>query len=511
MPEQFFDMDYLVLSMALLLIIGVLATKFSARIGVPALVLFILAGMAVGSDGLGLIYFDDVKLTQMVGILALIIILFEGGLQTKWTTVRPVVVPSVSLATLGVVLTSLVVAAAVKIVLDVTWVESLLFGAIVGSTDAAAVFAVLKGQNLQERLRATLELESGSNDPMAVLLTLTFVELLLLDKYSIGFWLIASFFWQMGIAGIIGYAMGKLAAIAINKINLDSSGLYPVFALAFAFLTYSLTSFLDASGLLAVYISALVIGNSEITFKHSIFRFNEGFAWMMQILMFMILGLLVFPKDLFVPKVIVNGLILSAVLIFIARPAAVFMSTIKMGFNFKEKIFISWAGLKGAVPIVLATFPLTAGLENSQLFFNIVFFVVLTSALIQGSTIMLFAEKVELTTPKKIESPHSLELISIGKANAEIMEFLVCEANYISGKALEDIPFPKDVLVTAVIRSGQLITPKGKTIIKAGDIMYILVAKKSKAELRKLLNKRKEDLQDMLCYDQSNVQDKKNI
>jgi len=500
--EQFVDTDYLVLLMALLLIVGVLATKFSARFGVPALVLFILAGMVAGSDGLGLIYFDNVKLAQTVGILALIIILFEGGLQTKWSTVKPVVVPSIFLATLGVAITSLVVAAAAKFVLDVTWFEGFLFGAIVGSTDAAAVFAVFKGQNLRERLRATLEFESGSNDPMAVLLTLTFVELLLLDKSFVHFWLIGSFFWQMGIAAILGFVIGKLTAMAINRINLDSSGLYPVFALAFALLTYSLTSLVGASGLLAVYVSALVIGNSEITFKHSIFRFNEGFAWMMQILMFMILGLLIFPRDLFVPNIILNGLLLSAVLIFIARPVAVFISTIKMGFSLKERVFISWAGLKGAVPIVLATFPLTAGLENSQLFFNVVFFVVLTSALIQGSTIMLFAEKLELTIPKRIESPHSLELISIGKANAEIIEFPVCEANYITGKALADITFPKDVLVTAVIRYGQLITPKGKTKVEAGDILYILVAKKSKKELRDLLNKRKKDFEDVICTEQ---------
>jgi len=499
---EFLDTDYLVLLMALLLIVGVLATKLSARFGVPALVLFILAGMVAGSDGLGLIYFDNVQLTQTVGILALIIILFEGGLQTKWATVKPVAVPSIFLASIGVLITSLVVAAAAKFVLGVTWFEGFLFGAIVGSTDAAAVFAVLKGQNLRERLRATLEFESGSNDPMAVLLTLTFVELILLDKSSIHFWLVGSFFWQMGIAAILGFVMGKLAAMAINKINLDSSGLYPVFALAFALFTYSLTSLVGASGLLAVYVSALVIGNSEITFKHAIFRFNEGFAWMMQILMFMLLGLLIFPTQLFVPNIVINGLLLSAVLIFIARPIAVFMSTIKMGFSLKERVFISWAGLKGAVPIVLATFPLTAGLENSQLFFNVVFFVVLTSALIQGSTIMLFAEKLQLTIPKRIESPHSLELISIGKANAEIIEYTVCEANDITGKALAEITFPKDVLVTAVIRFGQLITPKGKTVVEAGDILYILVAKKSEKELKELLNKRKANFEDVFCKEQ---------
>ncbi|WP_100372066.1 potassium/proton antiporter [Bacillus sp. FJAT-45037] len=481
--------DYFILLSALLLIIGVLTTKFSSRLGVPALILFILVGMLTGSDGLGLIHFDNPQMAQLIGIFALIIILFEGGLQTKWSTVKSVTKPALSLATLGVILTTVIVALAAKLILDVSWLEGFLFGAIVGSTDAAAVFAVLKGRNIRARLGATLEAESGSNDPMAMFLTITIIELILIGNPSY-FLLVGSFFWQMGIGLVIGVIFGKLATFAINEINLDSSGLYPVFALAFALLTYSLTDIVQASGLLAVYVAALVIGNSDLTYRQSIFRFNEGFAWMAQILMFTILGLLVFPTQLITFDVIVKGLLLSIILVIIARPVAVFISTFKMGYDLKERVFLSWAGLRGAVPIVLATFPMLAGLENSQMFFNVIFFVVMISALVQGSTIALFAKKLGLVGPKKIDPPHSLELVSIGKANAEIIEFEVSEETKITNKSLASIDFPKDVLINAIIRSNELITPYGETEIKVGDILYILVSRESKKELKQMLKQK---------------------
>ncbi|MBU9720908.1 MULTISPECIES: potassium/proton antiporter [Bacillaceae] len=489
--EVSFNPDYVVLLGALLLIVGVMTTKFSSRLGVPALVLFIAIGMLFGSDGLGLIYFDSAYYAQLIGIIALVIILFEGGLQTKWSTVRPVAFPSLALATLGVITTTVVVAVAAKLILDVSWLEGFLFGAIVGSTDAAAVFAVLKGQNIKQRLGATLEAESGTNDPMAVFLTLSFIQLIQADQPSYVL-LAGSFIWQMGIGLLIGLLLGKLASGAINRINLDSSGLYPVFALAFALLTYSVTALIGASGLLAVYVAALIIGNAEdLTYRQSIFRFNEGFAWMMQILMFIILGLLVFPTQLFTLNVMISGILLSVILILIARPLAVFLSIIGMKYTFKEKVFLSWAGLRGAVPIVLATFPMLAGLPNSQMFFNVVFFVVLTSTLIQGSTIAHFAKWLGLTGNKKVESSHSLELVSIGKSNAEIIEFIVDEDSCISGKRINDIDFPDKVLVNAIIRDNNLVTPSGKTKILANDILYVLTSRESKKSIKELIEKRK--------------------
>lgn len=479
--------DAFVFLAATFLIVGVLTTKFSSRLGVPALVLFIAVGMIMGSDVIGIIYFDNAQLAQMIGILAMIIILFEGGLQTNWKTVRPVIAPALSLATFGVLLTSGIVAVAAKFILGIGWLEATLFGAIVGSTDAAAVFAVLKGQNIKPRIAATLEAESGSNDPMAVMLTVATIELIMNPGASI-LSMVGTFFVQMIVGLVLGIVFGKLAVYSLNRINLDSSGLYPVFATAFALLTYGFTAFLNGSGLLAVYIAAIIIGNAEdIAYRQSIFRFSEGFAWMMQIAMFIILGLLVFPSELFSWDILLKGLLMSFILMLVARPIAVYLSTIKMNYSRKERIFLSWAGLKGAVPIVLATYPLLANVEGSSLIFNVVFFVVLTSCLIHGSTITALAQKLGLTGPQKSTPIHSLELVSLGKADAEMIEYEMKEDAAIIGKTLLEIPFPEGALVNAIIRNDKLITPTGNTVIEAGDFLYILVSRKKKLHLKKLL------------------------
>jgi cell volume regulation protein A len=493
MIDVIYNTDYFIFLAALLLILGVVATKFSTRLGVPALVFFIVVGMIVGSDGLGLIDFSNASLAQLFGILALIIILFEGGMQTKWNNVKPVVYPSLTLATLGVLLTTIIIGIAAKYVLDVSWLEAFLFGAIVGSTDAAAVFAVISGKNIKPKLSSTLEVESGTNDPMAVFLTLSLIELIGAE-HSNYLSLIPLFAWQMGIGLVVGYLLGKFAVWAIHKINLDSSGLYPVLALGLAIFCYSFTALIDASGLLAVYVLALIIGNSDnVPYRHSIFRFNEGFAWMMQILMFIVLGLLVFPSQL-VGSVIIKGLLLSVILMLIARPIGVFISMMFFKYNFKETIFLSWSGLRGAVPIVLATYPMIAGLENSQLFFNVVFFVVLTSALIQGATISPLADKLGLTGKKQLAAAHSLELVSIGNANAEIVEYFVNENANIVGKKLAEILLPKNTLINAIIRNNQLVTPNGATQIKENDILFVLASKDRVEELRQILSKDKEEV-----------------
>lgn len=482
--------DSFILLAATFLIVGVLTTKFSSRLGVPSLVLFIMVGIIMGSDVLGIIYFDNAQLAQMIGILALVIILFEGGIQTNLKSVKPVIIPSLSLATVGVLLTSGIVAVAAKFILDIGWLESILFGAIVGSTDAAAVFAVLKGQNIKPRIASTLEAESGSNDPMAVLLTVSAIELIMNPAASI-LGMIGLFFLQITLGLLFGLLFGKLAVYALNQINLDSSGLYPVFATAFALLTYGFTAFLNGSGLLAVYIAAIIIGNAEnVAYKHSIFRFSEGFAWMMQILMFVILGLLVFPSHLFTWDILSKGLIMSFILMLIARPIAVYLSTIKMGFSKNELIFLSWAGLKGAVPIVLATYPLLANVEGSTLIFNVVFFVVLTSCLIHGSTITALAKKLNLTGPKKTTPMHSLELVSLGKADVEMLEYEIEDDAAIVGRTLLEIPFPEGALVNAIIRNDQLVTPTGTTIIEQGDFLYILSSRKNTKKIKELLKEK---------------------
>ncbi|WP_181349337.1 potassium/proton antiporter [Thalassobacillus sp. CUG 92003] len=491
MIHEILQSNQFILLIALLLITSVMVTKFSTRLGVPSLVLFIAVGMLIGSDGLNLVYFDNAELAQVIGVIALVIILFEGGMLTKWSAMKKVIFPSVSMATIGVLITSCLVAVGSKYILGVSWLEAFLVGSIVGSTDAAAVFAVLKGKNIRNKLEATLEAESGTNDPMAVFLTITFIQLLTQESGSI-LHLIGSFFWQMGTGLAVGVLIGYGASFALNKINLDSSGLYPLFALGFAFLSYSTSSLLQASGLLAVYVTAVVIGNSDLAYRYSILRFHEGFGWMAQILMFIILGLFVFPSDVFTWNIMKDGLIISLILIFIARPVAAFLSLAGFKFNYKEKLFLSWAGLRGAVPIVLAIFPMLAGLENSQIIFNVVFFIVLTSALVQGSSITWLAEKFSLVSDKMANPIHSLELISIGKANVEIIEYEVSEQNEVVGQSLETIDLPDKALVNAIIRKGDVITPYGQTRIEAGDILYIMVSRNIKKQVRELLQKIRE-------------------
>jgi len=470
----------LIMLVAGLLLVGVLTTKFSSRLGMPALVLFIAVGMVVSR----FIYYDNAFVTQIVGIFALIVILFEGGMQTKFDDIKPVMGSALSLATVGVLITTFVVGICSKYILGVDWAEGFLFGAIVGSTDAAAVFSVLGGKNIRKRITSTLEAESGSNDPMAVFLTISLIEWIQNPDQSM--WaMLFSFIWEMGLGLILGIAIGKLAVYVINNINFDSSGLYPVMALGFVVLSYGATSMLHGSGLLAVYVTAIVMGNFDLAYGRSILHFNQGFAWMMQITMFVLLGLLVFPAK--IPEIIWPALALSVILMVVARPLGVFVSTLFTKFSVKEKVLISWAGLRGAVPIVLATYPLMAKLENGHLFFNVVFFVVLTSAVIQGATISPLAKKLGLAGEIKPSHPSLLELTALGKTKSEINHLEVNSSMDIAGKEIIELDLPEDILFTAIIRNEQIITPRGNTRIEAGDTLYVLSPKAKRKQLKSIL------------------------
>ncbi|WP_410770928.1 potassium/proton antiporter [Fontibacillus sp. BL9] len=473
--------DSIIILLASLLLIGVVATKFSSRFGLPALVFFIAVGMLLSR----FIYFDNAFLAQLVGTFALIVILFEGGMQTKFSTIKPVIPSALSLATVGVVLTTAVIGISAVYILGVSLEEGLLFGAIVGSTDAAAVFSVLGGKNIKERITSTLEAESGSNDPMAVFLTVSLIEWIGHADHDL-LPLILSFFLEMGLGLLLGLAFGWIAVKVINSINFDSSGLYPVIAVAFAILTYGVTAVIHGSGLLAVYVMALVLGNSDLTYRQSILQFNKGFGWIMQITMFTLLGLLVFPAEL--PGIMLPGVALSMVLMLVARPIGVYVSLLFAKFSFKEKTLISWAGLRGAVPIVLATYPLMSGLPNGPLFFNVVFFVILTSAIIQGATISPLAEKLGLAGESGSQ-PHSLlELVALGKTKSEINHLHIHAGMKIIGKELQGLDLPEEVLVTAVIRGEQIVTPRGNTIIEEGDTLYILGPKAQREKIKTIFS-----------------------
>ncbi|MFK2826463.1 potassium/proton antiporter [Bacillus sp. B190/17] len=482
-----FTIENIVLAFSILLLIGVVSAKFSTRLGLPSLVLFIVVGMVMNQ----FVFFDNAWLAQLLATVALVIILFEGGLQTKWESVKTVYKPSLSLATLGVIATTITVGVAAKFVLDLTWAEGILVGAIVGSTDAAAVFSVLGSKNVKPKLTTVLEAESASNDPMAIFLTISLIQVIQSPSFE-PLNLILNFFWQMGLGLILGVVFGKLSVWVINKINLDSSGLYPVLSIALSIFAFSTITIMNASGFLAVYVMAIIIGNADLTYRHSILGFNEGLAWMMQIVMFMILGLLVFPEDLL--DVAWQGIALAVFLMVVARPIGVFVSLLFSKMNVKEKLFISWAGLKGAVPIILGTYPLVEGLEHGQLMFNVVFFVVLLSTVIQGTTISKAAELFGVAgAGKKAQSPHSLELISIGKTNSEMVEMRILADSPVVNKQIQHIALPPKTLITAVIRGEQLITPKGETDLLPEDVLYVLVKKDKKDELKQVMMKKEEE------------------
>lgn len=474
------SVDTLIFIFSTMLIIGVVATKFSARLGLPALVVFLLIGVSLNRY----LFFENVHLTQLIGIIALIIILFEGGTQTKWNDVRPIIGASSTLATLGVLITTLATGLAAMYILDLSLLEGMLFGAIVGSTDAAAVFSVLGNKNIKRKLTSTLEAESGSNDPMAVFLTVALIEIIQIPDSSISA-AVGSFFIQMGLGLMIGLILGKLTVLIINHINLDASGLYPVLAIGCAVFTYTIAGSLGGSGLLAVYVMAVFVGNRDLMYRFSILRFNEGFAWMMQIVMFILLGLLVFPEQLL--AVFWQGILLSVILMFIARPIAVFICMVFMKYNLKEQLFISWSGLKGAVPIVLATYPIVAGVENSGLIFNVVFFVVLISALIQGSTLSWLATKLGLTGKQNRDMMPSMELITLGTTDSEIMEVGITEHSPAAGFSLIDLELPSDTLIVGIVREGNVVTPKGDSVINDEDTLYVLVHKKNREKVRAAL------------------------
>jgi potassium/hydrogen antiporter len=473
-----FLVDTLILVTGVLLLLGIASSKLSTRLGMPMLVLFLLVGMLAGSEGIGGLEFENYELAHGIGTLAVAMILFDGGLGTSLSAIRMAWKPSILLATVGVLVTAVITGVAASWILEISLLEGLLLGSIVGSTDASAVFSVLRwgGVGLPKRIAAVLEVESASNDPMAIFLTIGCIELLL-GNVVFGpelAWLFAS---QMVIGAMVGFVGGYTAVEIVNRVELGATGMYPVLVSAWSLLTFGVAVQIGGSGFLAVYLAGVVIGNRRLMFQRSIRRFHDAIAWLAQITMFVALGLLCFPSRLL--DVSGKALLVSVVIMFIARPVAVFLSAGAFRFSWRELTFLSWVGLKGAVPITLATFPLMLGTAEfplqATLLFDVVFFIVVVSAVIQGTSLTPVARWLGLERPRDPEPPVSLEISSLRQMDGEVVDYAIGEDSRAAGRLVKDLALPGGVVIALVARGDQIIPPQGLTRIQAGDHVILVL------------------------------------
>jgi cell volume regulation protein A len=469
------------------LLAGALAASMLAgRIRVPGLLLFLGLGMAIGTDALGWIDFNNYHAARTVGIVALSLILFEGGMTAGFQEIRPVLLPAASLAVLGTIITAVVAGLAAAALFDLSTLEGLLVGSILASTDGAAVFAVLRGSTLRRRLARTLEGEAGFNDPVAVLLVIGFITWIQEPGYGLPemVWL---FIEEMGIGLIVGVAVGWAAVEGLKRTRLPSAGLYPVASLSIAAVAFGLADVLHGSGFLAVYVTGLWLGTAKIPAKRTITTFHTGLGWLAQVVMFLALGLLIFPSQL--GGVVVEGTLVALVVVLVARPLAVWVATAGLAFDWREKLVLGWAGLRGAVPIVLATFPVIDGVENSVEYLNIAFFAVLLSTVLQGTTFEPLARKLGVTTDEAAIPAPLLDAGAVRRLGAEVIEFPVQEGDAIAGRRVRQSGLPREALLNVIIRGDQAILPRGASRIEAGDRLHLLVRQEAAMEMRDLLER----------------------
>jgi potassium/hydrogen antiporter len=474
------SVDVALLAGAVLLLVAALSSSllsiFGGKLRVPGALLFLALGMAAGSDGLGLVTFDDPALAQNVGVVALLFILFEGGLTTKPTDLRLAALPGILLATVGVLVTAGITAAGVWLLLGVDPVTAGLIGAVVASTDAAAVFSMMRTTPLPRRASALLRLESGANDPIAVMLTVG-----LLASYSggasAGEWAVFALLQLLG-GGIAGLAVGGLAVVTLRRVTLMVEGLYPIVAAAFGGMAYGLAAQVGASGFVAVYVAGLLIGALVPRHRRAIRGFHEALANAAEIGLFLLLGLLVFPSQL--GEVAIAALLVALVLTLVARPVAVVLCTLGQGFGWRERTLVSWAGLRGAVPIVLATFPFTAGVADGETIFDVVFFVVLVSVLVQGLSLLPLVRWLGLAVERPAWSPVA-EALPLDGIDIDLVEVFVTEDLGLAGQRLRDAPLPPATLVAALVRGHRVLIPQGDTRVLAGDVLLLTAQRQGDA------------------------------
>lgn len=471
-------MDLAILVASSLVITAILSTRATQRFGLPALVLFVVIGMLAGSSGPGGIVFDDYGLSLDVGLVALAVILFSGGLDTRMRLFKASLVPAISLSTGGVLITMLVIGGAAWLLTPLDLLQSLLLGAVLAPTDAAATFSVLKGRGIPARLRGVLEAESGTNDPVGIYLTIALTSVLASGNANV-LALVGGVIVQLVLGGVLGYLWGIALVWLLNNVKLDGFGLYPLLALASGLLAYSVTDLVGGNGFLAIYLMGLVVGNHHVPHRQNLVYFMEGLAWGAQIVMFLLLGLLVFPDQL--PSILPVALLITLVMMLIARPLAVYLCleplrrlTGHYDFSWREYSLLSGAGLKGAVPIILAIFPLLSQVENGEAIFNIVFVVVVVSTTVQGLVIGPLAQRLDLLKQEPPESPLRIELGGMAPPGSAVLDVFLEPDTRAVGQKLRSLRLSQDVIIAAIYRDEQLITPRGDVVFQAGDHVFVI-------------------------------------
>ncbi len=473
----------LILIAGALLAAGILGALLADRVRIPGLLLFLGLGMLAGSEGIGGIEFTDTELARTLGTIALVLILFEGGLTAGWSEIRPVLGTAASLATVGTAVTAGIAGIAAKWIFGLSTLEGMLVGAAVAATDSAAIFAVLRRSTLEKRLARSLEGESGMNDPVALLLVIGFIEWI--QKLGYGFADMAGLLaLKLALGAAIGLALGRLAVTALNRVRLPTDGIYPVATIAIAGLAYGLAEVAHGSGLLATYLTALALGSSSIPARRTIVAFHEGVGWVAQIGLFILLGLLVFPSTL--GDVAFEGLALSAALILVARPFAAFVATLFSPLNLRERAMLGWAGLRGATPIWLATFPVVAGVGAGQELFSIVFFVVVSSTLVQGASFEPLAKRLGLTTDEPALPKRLLESGRIRRLGGDVVSYRLRPGAAAAGHLVRELGLPREALLNVIVRDGRAIPPRGSTEVREGDELHILVRGELREEVEEL-------------------------